>query len=525
MPNTKSLTNLIGLIVSTGVAAISSAYFPFMIGGLISGISTNLASEFVNNINYGRLKNWLFTPHPDQLNHDLQKAMKEAILVAVSNVEVLYGEQTDNEEASTKTREIFKQLKMDIRDQLPPSSLQPLTDVEISGYLYDDPEQANKQLFDRLAAAFENVSEQTEIIQFFETNFIPQIQLCFGEILKDNDHHKAWIAFQRFLMEEMRSDIKSVLANQETIKQQIAETSRVAGIKFPRLSKKQLKALSDLANELNQPIRFEDRFQKAFDEALKEIPEKINTLLTTTAGTHHIVQNIDAGVQAQQQRLHRIERQVKTQWISQKTVWIYAALAVAILSAVFVWQYYRQQPFSVTVYVHGNKGKDDLILQNRGAVELTLGDRKARAEITQRGEAVFKQIPAVFKNKHVKIAITDTRGERYKMQNADSILLRSNQMYEIPIMLEGLNNLSGVVYDFISGNYLPGVVVRIQEASDTTDETGRFSIDIPPAMQQRFQDVSFYKKGYKPREDIEVPIQTDELMKVHLTPTPYGDSD
>lgn len=81
------------------------------------------------------------------------------------------------------------------------------------------------------------------------------------------------------------------------------------------------------------------------------------------------------------------------------TIVVVFMLLVWSVSLFSIMQYSKEKSkgsAQLTVLVHGEKGKDHLVLPNRGQVKLLYGDANVVETINTKGEATFKQIPQDF---------------------------------------------------------------------------------------------------------------------------------
>lgn len=172
--------------------------------------------------------------------------------------------------------------------------------------------------------------------------------------------------------------------------------------------------------------------------------------------------------------------------------------------------------FTVTVFVHGKKGKDDRILKNQGQVMLGLRTNEIPCSINEKGEATFKEIAREFSGKKVPIRIEHP--QPYRATNPDSLyLLEPNAAIYVEVALEGTNRIFGTVMDFDTEQWLDSVRVSIENFDTYTDKFGWFELNIPEDKQRKFQRVSFFKKGYKIKELDSIPVHTQQSVDIPLS--------
>jgi hypothetical protein len=153
------------------------------------------------------------------------------------------------------------------------------------------------------------------------------------------------------------------------------------------------------------------------------------------------------------------------------------------------------EPFSVTVFVHGKGGRQDMILRQQGKVIMDLAGERREQPIQGNGEAIFQNLPPAYDGKQVLLSVDFS--EPYKPIHADSLYpLQPNQQIYLAVALQGLDRIHGTV--IWKENPLPGVFVSIGSTlADTTDSNGAYEIHIPEAQQRKEQEVKFVKPGFK----------------------------
>lgn len=212
---------------------------------------------------------------------------------------------------------------------------------------------------------------------------------------------------------------------------------------------------------------------------------------------------------------------------SQSKVWKYvvgSGVVVGILAGIFqiagisindIFGSRSPESFTVTVFVHGKKGKDDRILKNHGQVMLGLRTNEMPSSINEKGEATFKEIPMGFKGKRVPIRLEHP--QPYRATHPDSLyLLEPNAAIYLEIALEGTNRIFGKVMDFKTEQWLDSVRVSVENIATYTDQFGWFELFIPEAKQRKFQRVSFFKKGYEIDELDSIPVHTQQEINISL---------
>ncbi len=173
------------------------------------------------------------------------------------------------------------------------------------------------------------------------------------------------------------------------------------------------------------------------------------------------------------------------------------------------------ETFTITVFVHGKKGKDERILKNQGQVMLGLRTNEMACSINEKGEATFKELPIGFVGQKVSLRIEHP--QPYRATHTDSLyLLESNGVIYMEVALEGTDRITGKVMDFDTESWLDSVRVSIDNIATFTDPYGYFELFIPENRQRKFQKVSFFKKWYRIEELDSIPVHTQKPMEVDL---------
>ena len=172
---------------------------------------------------------------------------------------------------------------------------------------------------------------------------------------------------------------------------------------------------------------------------------------------------------------------------------------------------------SVTIFVHGKQSNNELILKNKGKVEITYGGARVLQGINENGQAIFNEIPSYFfsNNAKVYINIRDTDGEPFRALFPDSLYqLRSGEPIFLQVILDNLDKIFGSVY--WDEKPLPKVIVSVGQIRDTTNEFGEYELQIPEKLQKQQQLVKFFKTGFKLQTKIAHP-QTDKALDIIMT--------
>lgn len=163
----------------------------------------------------------------------------------------------------------------------------------------------------------------------------------------------------------------------------------------------------------------------------------------------------------------------------------------------------------LTVFVHGAKGKQDYVLENKGRVILDLGSNRREVEIGEQGQAHFTEIPTKFFGKELDLSI---KAEGYELAGPKNPFTFDGS----PVYLEVQSScrfcrLRGTVQtqdSFVSGAI---VMVKGTGLADTTDAGGNFDIRVPPEEEQKEYILTVVRDGRIVDEKYATPSPTSPI--------------
>jgi hypothetical protein len=162
---------------------------------------------------------------------------------------------------------------------------------------------------------------------------------------------------------------------------------------------------------------------------------------------------------------------------------------------------------SAAIFVHGKKGRQDMILRQNGFVIMDVGEERKRASINENGQAFFQNLRI---GDSVRLNIDFS--EPYKALHPDSVyIIQQNSKIYLPVALQGIERVWGRV--LYRDDPLEGVTVQIDSLSTSTKGDGNYNISVPEQMQRKEYQVWFIKKGYKSKSAPAFP-QTGEPLNI-----------
>ncbi|WP_153797091.1 carboxypeptidase regulatory-like domain-containing protein [Foetidibacter luteolus] len=201
---------------------------------------------------------------------------------------------------------------------------------------------------------------------------------------------------------------------------------------------------------------------------------------------------------------------------AKKRMMMVVAAIIIIVTAFIVIRFGPKEKFTgLTVFVHGKKGRQDIVLQQG---KLVMDVRKAGSLQTTRlektigenGEVNFQNLPV---GGSAKLEISFS--EPYQSTHPDSTYqIKNNGSIYLEVTLRGIDKIKGTVT--YNGNPLPGVTVKMDSLSTLTNEQGAYLINVPEPLQAQRYTVYFYKEGFATASGTIWP-QTDQQLDMPLT--------
>jgi hypothetical protein len=179
---------------------------------------------------------------------------------------------------------------------------------------------------------------------------------------------------------------------------------------------------------------------------------------------------------------------------------IFGALMIFFtFTFICVFFYNDKETLQLTVYVHGQKGRQNIVLENTGQLVVDFDNDRRTAKIGENGRTNFGEIPPKFENKIIEIGL---EVEGYQLANPN----RRDTLNRRPIYLEvkkdnSLGIISGRVKARIGDFLVERALVMIgNDTSVVTNPLGIFKIFLPERMQVRDGKTPYHltivKNGY-----------------------------
>lgn len=222
-------------------------------------------------------------------------------------------------------------------------------------------------------------------------------------------------------------------------------------------------------------------------------------------------------ITANQKAIKKAKKKSKTAYILLLLVVIVSAVVVSFWDSIFP----NQDPGNFSVLVKGATAIEKDQLPENAMVSITVDGQELNAQVNSNGEAIFTDIPATWfgTGSLAEISYQDPNKEPYQALKSDSSYqLTRDGSITLTVKLFGLDNIAGIVKDFVTGDPIEGVRITVNGEESLSAASGEFQLEIPAAKQKKFQTIRAYKEGYQMYELTSVPIQTDMELPILLKP-------
>ena len=169
--------------------------------------------------------------------------------------------------------------------------------------------------------------------------------------------------------------------------------------------------------------------------------------------------------------------------------------------------------FPLTVYVHGEAARSDLVLRNSGRVFVDLdGDRQSRS-IGENGEAYFPAIPDRFRGQEVPIWVDATGFESTIVDQKQRV--DGGSLY-LPVRKKS-GHVSGRVQDQ-DGNPISGAELSVAGMLTHSDVSGHFEFIITGDKLEQEMDLQAVAQDYKTQKYKVVPNANELTVTLPTAP-------
>jgi hypothetical protein len=505
---TKLLTNLGAGVFSTAIACLSTSLGGQILFPVLGGIAANIASSFFEKAEYRKLRKIFAETDPDDLNHDLRSLIVKAIQWSVSNIEILY-------QAELATESQKEELKMFIKNFLQEIKLLDValaSDEKTIVAAVEKPVSVDEtfKTFYIQTDMFPVIDALNPFPAFFESKFIPHLQLCFGELLKQHENRPAYIAYTRQIERNLEDGIDQLKKQNEEILKKLNHPDK-------EIAKEALKFWTTVQKRVNKlkPNELAGLISQSFDQQLGELNTKVDLLVDMTGAVRKDVAFIKGEVSSTKNITKDLHQKLSENWISKHKVAFFSLVGITVLILGSVYYFLSTQPFAAVISLQPNGSnevhKEYPALTFPVAISLYLPGETKQMQITTGNELVLNNLPHTYKNKMVRLKVHDP----YWEEATDSVKLSGTHVI-IPLKpTASLGRITGNVKSRNGAISIQGAAIKI--GSDTTiysDGNGFFNALLPHRMKRKEYMVTVEKEGYQTETQLYYPESSDGQFRL-----------
>jgi len=150
------------------------------------------------------------------------------------------------------------------------------------------------------------------------------------------------------------------------------------------------------------------------------------------------------------------------------------------------------QDFDFTVFLHGQAGRQAVVLRSNGKLSLDLGANRRTESVGDKGEIRFVGIPANMRDRKVPMTL---EADKFELSEPNLLAPLDEGTFYASVRPRQLR-LSGTVVDAFE-RPVAQARVRLAAASSSTDQDGRFELSLPADLAESERTVTIVAAGYE----------------------------
>lgn len=479
-----------GVMTALLGGAIASCAGPAIVGAVLGGVLTNILSNKIEQSSIKDIQKILSRPDPSNLNHDLEKLIQKAMVWATENICYAYNTYC----LSANQKKILKNTQQQIINQI--------------NSINKNQWQASNELINEI----DSVSDSTDLLKgliadqsgwseinpvkpfpvYYETHFVENFKLCFGELLKDPKNEAARQAYKRNISTQLQQQLllqdeklDSLLQGNKAIQKQLVKIARSPVEYFEQ---------QYIAPEINIVL----------DDYLKPLHDDVLLLVGINGEVLVGIEAIKKETEHQTQKIEVLGRKVEKSNKYKIVYIIIISIAVPLISYLAYQYSQSKQPFALTINVTNGSQNQSLTFYEP-QIKITSGDTEDTKQ-SQEKRVVFNGLPSSLRKDSIRVQI-----ESYGFQRIDTTVAKVKNLNLALYRDNTYRFMKGRVKDFLTGNAIENAQVRVKNIVTQTDKDGWFLIDLPETIQQTEQRLIITKDKYQNWERIE-PVTNQESI-------------
>lgn len=429
----------IGKIVAGTAFTLATHGTGNIVLGVLNEMALGILPSLLQDTKFSELKNALI-PNKNLETDGLQKISNEAVILAIKSITEQYKGRLQKKEQRSELKQATTNLIKSIKQS-----------KEISWENIDSENSTHSlELFNTEIQKLPIIDTRNPYPAFFKEKFEKTIQLCFDNLLKENE--SAWKEYKNETDKNLKSNIAKILEQQDFILQGLSSTKK-------KLIREDLEKIS--TSNLN--------YEKAFDEHFEQLHRENKDIYDT-------VQTI-------------LNNQKKTMLASFAII----GLLIFIIGAGAYYIY--SLPFQINISIEKNKEVNIHSqypkLSKEARLRFYFPKNTIEKQVTFSNEILVNDIAKALKGKSIKIELID----EYWQTSQDSLQLENGNV-TVPIQPNAkLATVTGTVKDRF-GNAITNATVKVEGLTTKTDIDGYYIFTIPIALRKPKYDIRIEKQGF-----------------------------
>ena len=452
---------------------------------LISRVAEHLCAGYIEKQNLNSLQRVL-SNNPKNLNHDLVKLVIKSVKLAIKNVGYLY---------KLKLTDKIKRLAVDVYID---SFIEKASSLENS-LPYNDKinlskiiEQANDEnsvqklfkIFELNPDSYVDIHHNDKFSDFFKQNFVPNLQLCFGELLKSEEYRPAFIAYQRDVYATIENKVDLLIKQNGELLTKFNEKGIEIKKENSELERLKIAIKTKNSNSLNID------FYNIFDSYFNELSGKVDLLIDISTAIKDDVSII-------RKMTSDFSYELSDNWFSKNRVQVYSLIVILLLIVSGFAYNYCHSPFSVNIkfeILPGLRIKSSYPeLTAESKITFFLPTEILEKEINSNKEIILNNLSSKLLNDTIRMILNN---KFWRL--TDSKIILKNDSFKLYLQPSDVfSEVKGTVKSRDNKELLAGVIVRTEGKYDITEVSGHFRIFIPLNQRSPVYHIRVEKVGYQ----------------------------
>lgn len=295
-----------------------------------------------------------------------------------------------------------------------------------------------------------------------------------------------------YLNGNSRETLRKIFEDIRRIRNIVAHNKKISQIQIESLNQFYITIASIIEDSqlINlTPSNYLNSSAESIEGFVKSLKEDNDQIL---GNLESISLSLEKGFSSLEDKTDEIQKELKTSWISKKSVILISVILFLILIISFSLYSYQTRPINSTIKLEWSSKDASYSFDDLKEVRIITDHLNRKFEINSDG--TINLIDVDFENLENKIKLEFQNANIIQIN--DSKLLRS-ELIPIKLQIKDLDRVSFLIRDSESGAPVNGAKVSFPDFNGISNEFGEVSINIPLEKQSKFIDIKIIKTGYK----------------------------